>query len=137
MTDNTEPKYIEETYRGAPLLCEASVVEALGDMGIDAMQELRNKVDEVYDTERTFSEALYELKAGTKMRRKSWPTDRFIYLVNGSTFSVTRPPLNKLFTDGRSINYQSHIDEFNGEDNARVWHATNEDLLADDWHVHG
>jgi hypothetical protein len=135
MTEET--KYIEETYRGCPIMCEESTVKALADMGIDAMQELRNKIDDVYDTERTFSEALYELKAGTKMRRKSWPADRFVYLVSGSTFTVSRPPLNKLFTDGREINYQAHIDVFEGESEAAVWHATNADLLADDWHAHG
>ncbi len=132
-----EFKQVTEMYRGSPLMVEQSIVDALAEQGVDAMQALRDKVDEVMDTTRTFSEALYEIKAGQKMRRRVWPTDRFVYLVLGSEFTVTRPPLNKLFTDGRTITYHSHIDEFNGESDAKVWHATNDDLLADDWHLHG
>lgn len=137
MSDPYDFKMVTETYRGAPLAIEQGIVDALAATGVDAMAALREKVDSVMDTERTFNEALYEIKAGQKMRRKSWDADRFVYLVQGSEFSVTRPPLNKLFTDGRTIQYQAHIDEFRGENNARVWNATNEDLLAEDWHIHG
>lgn len=136
-TTETADKFYTETYRGSPLMVEHSIIEALAAMGVDAVQELRAKIDSVMDETRTFAEALYEIKAGQKMRRKAWPSDRFVYLVAGSEFSVTRPPLNKLFTDGRTIQYAGHIDVFDGDNNAAVWHATNADLLADDWHIHG
>lgn len=134
MTKEPNDDYLFETYRGCPLSIEKSIVEAMAAQGLDAMEQLRNKVDEVVDTTRTFAEALYELKAGQKMRRQAWPADRFVYLVQGSEFVASRPPLNKMF-EGQTITYAAHIDVFDANNNAAVWHATNADLLANDWHI--
>ena len=129
-----DTSYITEMYRGCPMTMEASVLKELADRGIDGFDMLRLKIDEVVDTTRTFAEALYEIKAGQKMRRQAWVPDRFVYLVQGSEFVASRPPLNKMF-DGQTIRYAAHIDVFDSDNNASVWHATNADLLADDWHI--
>lgn len=134
MTEEVQDGYVREMYRGCPLAIEKSIVEAMAHQGLDALEQLRNKVDEVVDTTRTFAEALYEIKAGQKMRRQAWVPDRFVYLVQGSEFVASRPPLNKMF-DGQTIRYAAHIDVFDSDNNASVWHATNADLLADDWHI--
>lgn len=134
MTEQVEDEYVRETYRGCPMAIEKSTMEAMALVGLDGMQELRNKIDEVVDTTRTFAEALYEIKAGQKMRRQAWAPDRFVYLVQGSEFVASRPPLNKMF-EGQTIRYAAHIDVFDSDNNASVWHATNADLLADDWHI--
>ncbi len=50
-------------------------------------------MNEMSDDGLTFSAALTRLRGGGRVRRKEWPEGRFLYLVPGSTFKVSREPL--------------------------------------------
>ncbi|MBN9308351.1 MAG: DUF2829 domain-containing protein [Devosia sp.] len=64
-------------------------------------------------TDMDFGGAIKALKEGKKVARASWSGDQisFLYLVQGSTFTVNRAPLAPLF-GGKVVNYQGHIDAF-------------------------
>lgn len=86
-----------------------------------------------------FSEALNWIKKGERLSRQSWrvslghtPT-RFVYLVQGSEFTVNRPPLNEIFPAGTVVRYCPHIDIRNADGSCGVWTPTQSDILADDW----
>jgi hypothetical protein len=84
----------------------------------------------------TFSEALEKLKAGKLLTRRSWNgKGQFIYLVDGSTFTVNRPPLQGIYPDGTEINYRPHVDIRTVDGSCVPWIASQSDLLADDWEV--
>lgn len=81
-----------------------------------------------------FSEALRDIKLGAKMARAGWNgKEMFIFLVNGSTFTVNRPPLNVIYPEGTEINYRSHIDMKTADGSIVPWVASQTDLLAEDW----
>ena len=79
--------------------------------------------------------AVEKMRQGYRVTRLCWDaTDRFIYLVDGSTFTVNRPPLNTTFENGTAMRYQPHVDCYdNGV--CGTWSITMEDLLATDWVV--
>lgn len=80
-----------------------------------------------------FSKALELIKDGKLLQRSSWPDDTFVYLVDGSKFTVNRAPLLGIFPEGKVINYQPHIDMHEVGGKCSVWNASNADLVADDW----
>ena len=81
-----------------------------------------------------FSYALEALKQGAKLRRTGWNgPDQFIFLVPGSTFNVSRPPLLGIYPEGTEINYEPHIDIRNQQGTIVPWLASQGDLMANDW----
>lgn len=84
----------------------------------------------------TFGEALNRIKAGKLARRSGWNgKGMFIFLVQGSTFTVNRAPLNEIFAEGTQINYHAHIDMFTADKKVVPWLASQTDILANDWEV--
>jgi hypothetical protein len=83
-----------------------------------------------------YGEALQLLKQGERMYRDSWMAIKFIFLVDGSTFKVNRPPLLGFFKEGTEIKYLPHIDAMyiNGE--VGVHTLMQRDIMADDWLIH-
>ena len=137
-------------YSGVVLPIESAVtpggreskVLATGNLGDIAKEAIINvtALVKVY-----FGGAIKALKEGRKVARASWSGDQisFLCLVQGSTFTVNRAPLAPHF-GGKVVNYQGHIDAFwnapayakgGSRLHAWVWQPTQEDMLADDWHV--
>jgi len=82
----------------------------------------------------TFSEALIALKNYSTLRRKGWNGKGMrIFLVDGSTFLVNRPPLLGIFEEGHRVDYNAHIDMQKADGTIEPWIASQGDLLADDW----
>lgn len=82
----------------------------------------------------TFSQALELLKAGSKLARSGWNgKNQFLYLVQGSTFAVNRPPLLGIYEEGTVIHYRPHIDIRTVDGSCVPWLASQVDLLSDDW----
>lgn len=87
-----------------------------------------------------FGVVLEALKAGRCVARAGWVSGTEIFLVEGSDFSVNRPPLNKIFSEGVMVRYSPHIDillpsEVMGPKRVQVWTPVIEDLLAEDWSI--
>lgn len=81
-----------------------------------------------------FSEALQHLKDGKLVAREGWNGKKmFLFLVNGSTFNVSRAPLLGIFPEGTQINYHAHIDMRTADGTIVPWLASQTDLLSDDW----
>jgi hypothetical protein len=84
----------------------------------------------------SFSEALELIKKGKLLQRKNWNgKNMFVFLVPGSTFSVSRPPLNNIFTEGTEINYCPHIDIKTADGKIVPWVVSQSDVLAEDWQI--
>lgn len=84
----------------------------------------------------TFGIALELIKNGRKVSRLGWNgKDMFIFLVPGSTFKVSRPPLLGIYPEGTEINYHSHIDMRTADGQIVPWVASQSDLLAVDWQI--
>lgn len=86
-----------------------------------------------------FALVLDSLQAGKTARRKQWAIANSrvqrIYLVDGSTFAVSRPPLNRFYPEGTMVTYQPHIDALFNDGSCGVWDITQADVLATDWEV--
>ncbi|MFO1351922.1 MAG: DUF2829 domain-containing protein [Gammaproteobacteria bacterium] len=83
-----------------------------------------------------FSEALIQLKAGHRIAREGWNgRDMFIFLVPGSHFTVSRPPLLGIYPEGTPIDYHAHIDMKTAQGYIVPWLASQADLLTDDWRI--
>jgi hypothetical protein len=83
-----------------------------------------------------FCEALRALQRGFKVRRANtlWQSKhRFVYLVPGSQFTVSRAPLDAVYPLGFKIDYQPHLDVAYTDSTCGVWTLTQEDVLARDW----
>jgi hypothetical protein len=81
-----------------------------------------------------FSQALDAVKAGERIARNGWNgKGMFLFLVPGSTFSVSRPPLLGIYPEGTVINYHPHIDMRTADGTIVPWLASQTDLLANDW----
>lgn len=81
-----------------------------------------------------FSEALQNIKAGQKAARAGWNgKGMFIFLVNGSTFKVNRPPLLGIYPEGTEINYHAHVDMRTADGQIVPWLCSQTDMLANDW----
>ncbi len=83
-----------------------------------------------------FGMAIAALKNGKKVAREGWNGKRmFLFLVPGSTFRVSRPPLLGIYPEGTEINYSPHIDMVTADGHVVPWLASQTDVLADDWVV--
>ena len=84
----------------------------------------------------SFSVALEELKSGKKLARSGWNgKGLFVFLVQGSTFKVSRAPLLGIYPEGTEINYHAHIDMRTADGQIVPWLASQTDVLAEDWEV--
>ena len=84
----------------------------------------------------TFGEALEALKMGNKVARQGWNgKGMFLYLVDGSTFEVNRPPLNSLYPEGTHCTYQPHVDMKTADGSLVPWLCSQSDMLAEDWEI--
>lgn len=81
-----------------------------------------------------FSEALKLLKAGKRVARRGWNgKGMFIFLVNGSTFTVNREPLLSIMGEGTQVNYHAHVDMKTANGQVVPWLCSQTDMLAEDW----
>lgn len=81
-----------------------------------------------------FGEALYVLKQGGKVARQNWNgKGMYCFIVPGSNFKVSRPPLNTHFEEGTEIDYRPHIDMKYADGTIGVWVASHSDMLMEDW----
>lgn len=84
----------------------------------------------------TFSVALEYLKMGKRVARVGWNDENaFVFLVPGSTFKVSRPPLLGIYPEGTEINYHAHIDIRTADGQIVPWNISQQDVLANDWEV--
>ena len=83
----------------------------------------------------SFSGALIALKQGHRVCRDGWNgKGMFLFLVQGSTFNVNRPPLLGIYPEGTEVKYHAHIDMKTAQGDVVPWVASQTDLLADDWY---
>ena len=83
-----------------------------------------------------FSEALELLKRGKRVARAGWNgKGMFAFLVDGSSFTVNRPPLDKFYPVGSEVTYRPHIDLKAVDGSIGVFNPSTTDLLAVDWFV--
>jgi len=81
-----------------------------------------------------FSQALLKIKEGKKLQRACWKNSgMFIFLVPSSTFKVNRPPLLGIYSNGKEIHYEAHIDIRMENGHISNWAYRNVDVLATDW----
>ena len=78
-------------------------------------------------------EALDKVRAGLILTRASWEPNTYIFLVPGSTFTVSRAPLLGILPEGTVVTYRSHIDKRFADGTIGVWAPSGDDILADDW----
>lgn len=80
--------------------------------------------------------AVGQMRDGRKVRRAGWNgKGMFLFLVNGSTFKVNRPPLLGIYPEGTEINYCPHVDMKTADDKVVPWLCSQTDLLALDWEL--
>lgn len=85
-----------------------------------------------------FSSALQHIKAGQRVARAGWNGKwMFLFLVHGSTFKVSRPPLMGIYPEGTEVSYCPHIDMKTADGKIVPWLASQTDMLADDWQLVG
>ncbi|UOF77224.1 hypothetical protein [Caudoviricetes sp.] len=83
-----------------------------------------------------FGEAIEAMKQGEKVARSGWNgKGMFLFLVPGSTFKVSRPPLNVIYPEGTEITYCPHIDMKTADNKVVPWLASQTDVLAEDWSI--
>ncbi len=83
-----------------------------------------------------FSVALDHIKNGCKVARAGWNgKGMFIFLVPGSQFKVSRPPLLGIYPEGTDINYHAHIDMRTANGQIVPWLCSQTDMLANDWEM--
>lgn len=128
--DGADEGYLVETLNGG----KANTAEYKGYVNWltkDAFDKTYRKVDGM-----TFSDALRLVKMGVPVRRAGWNgKGLFIFMVQGSSFTVNRPPLNELFPEGTIIDYRGHIDMKTVDGSIVPWVASQTDLLGEDWEV--
>jgi Protein of unknown function (DUF2829) len=83
-----------------------------------------------------FSEALELIKEGELLKRLGWNgAGMFVFLVKGSAFAASRPPLNVILGEGAQVSYEPHIDMRTEQGSIMPWIASQSDLLANDWAI--
>lgn len=82
-----------------------------------------------------FETALSFIRHGMKVGRKGWKNAQFVFLVQGSTFAVTRAPLIQFFAEGTQVTYRPHIDMCGTDGSIGTWSPSMVDLVADDWYL--
>lgn len=84
----------------------------------------------------SFSLALAAVRAGKRVAREGWNgKGMFIFLVNGSRFTVNREPLLSILGEGTQVDYHGHIDMKTAQGYIVPWLASQADMLADDWMI--
>lgn len=84
----------------------------------------------------TFGLAVEAMKQGKRVARAGWNgKGMFLFLVPGSTFQVSRPPLMGIYPEGTEIRYHAHIDMKTADGMVVPWLASQTDMLAEDWHI--
>ena len=112
-----------------------------GDMAAAVAEPvIRTTAMEVSDTQAPggfcFGAALLHLKAGGKVARAGWNgKGMFLFLVQGSTFTVNRPPLLGIYPEGTSVDYRPHIDMKTADGEIVPWVASQSDLIVEDWTI--
>lgn len=92
------------------------------------------QLDELRQGNGSFGSAVEALKQGYKVARSGWNgKNMFLFLVQGSTFKVNRPPLLGIYPEGTEINYCPHIDMKTADDKVVPWLASQTDVLEEDW----
>jgi Protein of unknown function (DUF2829) len=93
---------------------------------------MSRRMEETFD----FGEVLKRSKEGALLTRRGWNGNgQFIYLVDGSRFTVNRAPLLGIYDEGTEITYRPHIDIRTVDGSCVPWIASQTDLLAEDWVV--
>ena len=83
-----------------------------------------------------FGDALENLKLGKKVSREGWNgKGMFLFLVYGSEFNVSRPPLLGIYPEGTLIKYCSHVDMKTVDGSIVPWLCSQSDMLAEDWNI--
>lgn len=81
-------------------------------------------------------QAVAAMNDGHKVGRHGWnDPEKFAFLVGGSTFDVSRPPLLGIYPEGTTIKYKQHIDVRTAGNIVSVWQANQDDVLANDWYI--
>lgn len=81
-----------------------------------------------------FGAAVEALKGGARVAREGWNgKGMFLFLVNGSTFTVNREPLLSILGAGTEVQYHAHIDMKTAQGTVVPWLASQTDVLAEDW----
>ena len=81
-----------------------------------------------------FGSAIRFLKQGKRVARKGWNgKGMFLFLVEGSKFTVNREPLLSIFGEGAEVDYCPHIDMKTADEKIVPWLASQTDVLAIDW----
>lgn len=87
-------------------------------------------------TAMSFGHAIHALKDGHRVARKGWNgKGMFLFLVQGSTFKVNRPPLLGIYEEGTEVQYHAHIDMKTAQGYVVPWLASQADMLSDDWEI--
>jgi hypothetical protein len=83
-----------------------------------------------------FGDAIAALKAGKRVARAGWNgKGMFLFLVNGSTFTVNREPLLSIMGEGTQVQYHAHIDMKTAQGYVVPWLASQADMLSEDWEL--
>lgn len=83
-----------------------------------------------------FGQALVAIKAGHRVARHGWNgKGMFLFLVPGSVFKVSRPPLLGIYPEGTEIRYHAHVDMRTATGEVVPWLCSQTDMLADDWSI--
>lgn len=81
-----------------------------------------------------FGDAIRAMKDGKRVAREGWNgKGMFLFLVNGSTFTVNREPLMSIMGEGTQVQYHAHIDMKTAQGYVVPWLASQSDMLSDDW----
>lgn len=83
-----------------------------------------------------FGHALEILKNGGRVQRAGWNgKNMFLFLVDGSKFTVNREPLLSILGEGTEVNYHAHVDMRTADGTIVPWLCSQTDMLANDWQV--
>ena len=83
-----------------------------------------------------FGDAIRAMKSGKRVAREGWNgKGMFLFLVNGSTFTVNREPLVSILGEGAQVQYHAHIDMKTAQGYVVPWLASQADMLSDDWGI--
>lgn len=81
-----------------------------------------------------FGDAIRAMKSGKRVAREGWNGNgMFLFLVNGSTFTVNREPLLSIMGEGTQVQYHAHIDMKTAQGYVVPWLASQADMLSEDW----
>jgi hypothetical protein len=101
----------EEIYRGVGITLDQTVIDGCKALGQDAIQAIRDKIDDYIEHSRTFSDALWELKKGNKVARREWDSNVHLYLNGNGEF----------YYSALGVEFRATLRD--------------EDILADDWFI--